>query len=1069
MRRWNGSEMAPGDLNILTSALRDYFREHVLEEKVLLAPSRRVGFQWLDAVARSGSPVVSARVETLTGIALSLAAPEMDRLGLRLIGGVRLEFAVDNIASGLIGSRGGAYLSGIAPSPGLTRTLTAAIRDLRLAGVTSRSIKPAAFEVEEKGLEVKQMLAEFEKLLSETGQADYAQTLSMAARRLADEPGSPGDAVYLMPEDMIEDLRGLERVLWDAVPEGRGALLPVDKPGEAPPGADTQPMTDSMLLRWTVDPDAAPAPSGDGTASIRSAVGEANEAREVLRRCIEGSVPFDHVEVVHTDPSAYVPLFYELATRVVPEGSDDLPVTFAEGIPARYSRPGRALVAWLDWTREGFPQRELVRIVRDGLLEVPGLGESGLSFARLAAILRELPVGVGLERYMPKVRSALEALDARLRELEAEPPAESDGDEGERALTVQKRERLSSRREGLGLLATLLGALEAHAPVQDDSPEEALSKGRWFLEQQARSMTKIDAYGREALVDRVGELQDCIAEGGPARFDALAWLADLPESVRILGQGPKPGCIHVSSIYGGGHSGRPHTFILGMDDTRFPGAGLQDPVLLDRERTALSAVLPTAGARIKSKVTGFARLAARLRGEVVLSYCSRSLSDDREMFPSRLLVAANRTLTGGPTALLRPASPPGSFAPLDEAGCLDMTEWWLWRTCSAGAVEAPERVMGENFSNLARGFEALAARAGDEFTEYDGFVPEAGPACDCTAPDGPVVSASRLELLASCPLEYFFRYVLKIEPPEEFDIDPRRWLDPLERGSLLHAVFCDFTREMQASGERRPMFERDRARLLEILDHFVEDKKVDKPPPPDPGVFLQAYQELRATAETFLAMEERFCEGHSTTACELAVGLLPDGAGTGFDLEEAGFLRLPDGRAVRVRCRLDRVDRIGDSDHYVVRDFKTGKSDKYQKHGPFHGGRFMQGAVYPALGQAALRARLGDAATVVRFEYVFPRPSEARILAWPVEALADGMAKLALLCDMISKGSFPMTTDASDVEYSDYREAYVDVAGAVADITRKVTSPANEMLEPYRLLREITLEAPEGEGEACDE
>ena len=1058
-----------GQLNVLTSALRDYCREHVLEEKVILAPSRRVGFQWLDAVARSGQPVFNARAETLTGLALSVAAPEMDRLGLRLLSGVRLELAVDGIASGLIDTPGRrAYLSGIAPSPGLTRTLTNAIRELRLADVSARSIETAAFEVKEKGGEVKLLLEAFEKLLAETGYADYARTLSIAVKRISDEPGSLGDAACLAPEDMAEELQGLERVFWEAMPTERAVRLPVDRPGVAPPVPHGQALTDSMLLRWTIDPKESPAPTGDGTASIRSAVGEANEVRDVLRRCVAGSVPFDQVEVIHTDPTVYVPLFYELATRVAPEGSDDLPVTFAEGIPARYSRPGRALAAWLDWTGEGFPQRELVRMVRDGLLEVPGLRERGLSFARLAAILRTLPVGAGLERYVPKARSALNSLEARLRELEAEPPAEPDGDEGDRALTVQERERLSSRGEALKLLLNLLGALEAHAPAPDDRPGEVLANARWFLEQQARSVSKVDAYGREALIDRVGELQDCLEEAGVVRFEALAWLADLPDSVRICGQGPRPGCIHVSSIRGGGHSGRPHTFILGMDDTRFPGAGLQDPVLLDRERAALSGALETAGTRIRSKVTGFASLAARLRGDVVLSYCSRSLSDDREKFPSRLLLAANRILTGGPTALFKLSEPPGSFAPLDEAGCLDMTEWWLWRTCAAGAVEAPERVMGENFSNLARGFDALAARATTEFTSYDGFVPAAGPACDCTAPDGPVVSASRLELLASCPLEYFFRYVLKVEPPEEFDVDPRRWLDPADRGTLLHAVFCDFMREMQASG-RRPVFERDRARLLEILDHFVEEKKVDRPPPPDPGVLLREYQELRGTAETFLVMEENFCEDHSAMACELAVGLLPEGSGTEFDLEEAGRLLLPDGREVRARCRLDRLDRIGTSDCYVVRDFKTGKSARYQKNGPFHGGRFMQGAVYPALGQAALRARLGREAKVVRFEYVFPKPSEARTLEWPVEDLADGMAKLALLCDMISSGCFPMTTDPSDVEYSDYLDAYVDVAAAIADITIKARNPANDVLGPYRLLRGITPEQDGDEGEGCHE
>ena len=33
------------------------------------------------------------------------------------------------------------------------------------------------------------------------------------------------------------------------------------------------------------------------------------------------------------------------------------------------------------------------------------------------------------------------------------------------------------------------------------------------------------------------------------------------------------------------------TFIVGLDDSRFPGAGLQDPLLLDHERQAPAVVV----------------------------------------------------------------------------------------------------------------------------------------------------------------------------------------------------------------------------------------------------------------------------------------------------------------------------------------------------------------------------------------------------------------------------------------------------------------------------------------------
>ena len=63
-------------------------------------------------------------------------------------------------------------------------------------------------------------------------------------------------------------------------------------------------------------------------------------------------------------------------------------------------------------------------------------------------------------------------------------------------------------------------------------------------------------------------------------------------------------------------------------------------------------------------------------------------------------------------------------------------------------------------------------RESDRFTIYDGWIPEPGAEIDPTAPEGPAVSASQLETLGQCPLKYFFRYVLKIGPPEELTTRP---------------------------------------------------------------------------------------------------------------------------------------------------------------------------------------------------------------------------------------------------------------------------------------------------------
>src|SRR5262249_33861689 len=136
----------------------------------------------------------------------------------------------------------------------------------------------------------------------------------------------------------------------------------------------------------------------------------------------------------------------------------------------------------------------------------------------------------------------------------------------------------------------------------------------------------------------------------PAGLDIWQWLFSLPGESQILGSGPREGRLHVASIFGGGHSGRPYTFIVGMDDGRFPGPSVQDPVLLDGERQKVSDALPTAVGLQHENVRSFARLLAGLRGHVTFSYSRQNLRDDREMSPNPMLLNIFRIVSGEPGA-----------------------------------------------------------------------------------------------------------------------------------------------------------------------------------------------------------------------------------------------------------------------------------------------------------------------------------------------------------------------------------------------------------------------------------
>jgi len=1038
--------VAPVELNQLTHGIRDFCSAHMLEEKWLLAPSRRVGQQWLDSVALSGQPVLNVHVESFETLALlRLAAPEVDRQGLTFVSGIRREVLLSRIFSSIRNpSRG--YLWPLEPSPGLIGTICATIADLRLAGLTAQHMRSGQFEVGTKGEEIVALVSEYEKQLDSQKLVDYPGGLRLAIEWLHAEPASISEGKFvLLPEDMERELWGLERDLWEAIPDSRRVLLKADRPEETPGEA----LTDALLLRWVNDPTEAPAPRQDGTAAIFRAVGEVNEVREVLQRCLEQRLPLDAVEIIHTDASTYVPLVYEVACRLAPEGGRSVPVTFAEGIPVRYSRPARALMGWLEWIRQDYPQSTLIRLIQDGLLRAEGLDQEAFSFSRLGALLRSVPIGRGRDRY-------LRVLERELASLEDKEVIALTGDEYDDPARYQRRR--TERAAGLRLLRELIQGLFANLPDGDQSQRSWLESAAHFLESNARGASELDEYSRARLLAQIRELAECLAPGDVAGTNVWDWLGELIQTTNVDAQGPRPGCLFVSPVQSGGHSGRPCTYILGLDDSRFPGSGSQDPLLLDGERSRLSGDLPTAGGRLFRKVQGFAELLSRLRGQVTLGYCCRSLDDERAKFPSAPLWSAYRIISGERQGdqedLVRwLPDPTVAFAPQSPGRCVDLADWWLWRMCGTEAVADPDAAIAASFPHLGQGMVAARARASDLFTEYDGYVPEAGPDIDPAKPQGPVLSAGRLETLGRCPLGYFLQYVLEIEPPREYRIDPAIWLDPLERGSLLHAVFREFMERLQQAG-LMPDARRDADLLREVVDKHIALWREEKPPS-NPDVLARECQDLHRAARIFLDEEDRYCRGNRPYCFEASIGLPQDGSPTLLDTPDPVAITLPGGAVIQARGRIDRVDELGHTagGQFAIWDYKTGSAWAYERRDPFRQGRHIQPALYLDLAEARLRAT-NPATSVSSCGYFFPGLREhGDRISWDAATLREGKAVIATLCEMIRAGCFPFTDDPKDVTYSDYLAVFGDADLLAQATVRKLANQANDALAPFRRLR----------------
>jgi ATP-dependent helicase/nuclease subunit B len=1051
-------------MNRLTENLSHICRNHLLSEKTLLAPNYRIGYEWVEQVARNGQPAVNLRVATLIRLALEEAEEEVrDR---PMVAGLGATLLIGEIwESGDWDPQG--YLSNLSPSWRLFESLSSTLRSLRMAGLESGQIEPQDFEVPKKGKEIRGLLRAWEQALAKHGWVDPPAVLKAAREKVRSGSSSGSTERFLIvPEDL--NLQHLERQFVESHPTDRLLVLEVDpawSPPASPEAVSHGTPSGPAVQQTFFDPpalerqEALPFEPACQFHFFR-ALGEVNEVHEVFRHCLAEGIPLDQVEVLHTDSSTYVPHFFETLLRIADShlGSDreDLPITFEEGIPVAYSRPGRLLGLWLRWIAEDHPQRLFEEMLREGLIAVPE--EEGHP-RELAAAFLSVPIGYNLNRYLPTLRSRIAEIQRRFS------PTAPSGDEEEDPTPA----RLSQRGREVRHLEILLGLLEKLIPLsrpvgKKEKPSALLDRVEDLFKTFARRKDRRDNYAYEALEKSFAQMRLFLSDRDTDPAEVVSWLTTLPESVRIQGSRPRPGCLHVAPIATGGHSGRPFTFLLGLEAGRFPGTPPQDPILLDGERSRISPTISTSWNRMAEKIENFWRLIGRLRGTAICGFPSRDLVDDREKFPSPLLLRLYRGTAGQPEATLESflasLPSPSAFVPQDRSRALEEVDLWVLEGLSQNqSAVYPEELL-DRFPNIHQAMLAREARQSEEFTGFEGVL-DANlwethrHRLDPRSPQGPVLSASRIEKLAGCPLSHFFRYLLEIELPERVEIDSTVWLSPLDRGGLLHTVFQRFVQDRIERGES-PTFTTHESEILRILEEEVASLLKILPAPSE-EVYQTELRDLKQSARIFLIEEEEFHKTSRPVALEFSFGfgeeaVAREGQGRGAPVE----IPLSGGRGLRLRGRIDRIDCLGD-DRYSLWDYKTGRAARYLDAAKTESGRISQHLLYILAAEVFLKERFSPKAKAVEFGYFFPtEKGEGARIVFTREKLFDSVSTLEHLIELAGEGCFPASTQNNDCGYCDYQGICGDTATLSSQTKEKLNAcELTPALQSYCQLRGV--------------
>ena len=970
---------------VLVQELERIARSGGRSRKVLIARTRGEGKELLRQVVVRGTSWVGFEVNTLRPLATKFVARSLSAAGRTVIDPFDEQALVERAIDEAMRGGPGSGFPGLAEKVGFRDAVRKSVSALRMGGIRARSLAGgSATSSRREGL-ITAVLKRYEDLLDASHLADNAHVLESAIRILQDDDAPPPlqAATFLLPG--LPD-RGLEGRFLRALQRRGATLLRTDPVEGLPPPRG---------ILWDVAPPAAAGSylhaieryEGPRPAIELFAAGSVqDEVRGVLRRAMELGAHWDEVEIVAADPWVYGSALHALADAM------DIPVTFAVGLPVERTRPGRVVTTYFQWIEDDFQESRFRALVEAGDIRPPR-PRDWISGPRLARALRRLRIGWGRRRHTARIEHTVDRLEGTHR--------------GRYETEEQLERRKERTRDDLLALRDLIAPVLAATPQLDGrvSPAQVATGVKSILARVAPG-TDTDDTARERLLRRLDRIEATLhreTDYASAAATVKTFLRIRIPAPRAEGLAPwssAAGHLYLTDLDYGGATGRPYTFIVGMDAGRFPGSTHEDPLLLDRERWRLGrGELPLARDRVAEARFNFAQLVARLRGTLVMSYCRWDPGEARELAPAPERLQALRLRNGdrtlgfdaldehlGPSESRLPR--PGLKTDLDEGDV-----WLRALTTSDGRLRDGLAAVGRAYPRLGLGMAAAAGLLSDKASVHTGFLGTPSPPLSYQKLSDRAFSASGLGSLGACPRRFLFSYILKAHPPDDPAFDPHRWLGALERGSLLHTVY---ERTLKVSRERGldPADEDFLSLALSLVDE-EGGRMLWRVPTPSRAVHEWEMQALRDDARSFVEMIRE--DPPDWIGLEMPFGM--DDSPTTID---AG------GESVQVRGYIDRVDDHGTELRIV--DYKTGSDYGFGgKSKIYKGGRRLQHLIYTLAAREVLGRPVGG------MDYHFPtRRGENRV--WPFESgeLETGGGLVATLLEGVAAGQFPATDNAKD-------------------------------------------------------
>ena len=968
-------------------------------------------------------------------------------LGLRGFANVR--FIVMPVLSELLGAatlaqagrrpltaalEGVAIRAALAEATGELASVSTHAATLASARSSFRELRRAPKEVNEalgrQGGVRSEVVKLFRRFRDETAHAWYdEEDLAEAAVQAVLEGRTAGlDELGLIVFFLPSDMSPAETRLIEALAaEGRSAVVlgtTGDRSADAP-GFSLQNAPGPFLSNAVPDVADADEPLlPPGEASLHVAPSAHEELRWVIRQVVaeasDNGTPFHRMAILYRADNPYASLIPdELRLAGIPMAGPGVD-TLAD------TAPGRTLLGLMTLAEGKFRRDDVMPWLTGCPVSPPAGRTPGFNPSYWDSLSRRAGIVGGLQQWQDR-------LTRHARDLERNAERRHDKGEISDGRARQMRYEAVAARNALAFINLLSGDVTPPSvpPMVATGGGAPSPIGNWAAHcEWARRL--MDTYLSRDLSESDSQAEDRIKEflEGLAAADSIDPVTDLEIFTRTLrealaapiGQlGPTGSGVFVSRFANACGMRFDAVWLVGMIEGAVPPAVRPDPLL------------PEAGWQAAGGASRAAQRAARERGDYLsalasaprrtLSYPVADGNSQRQSYPSRWFleqasVLEGRQIYSGDLAGLsdRPwltATPSSviALANAPDSALADEHDYLLhrllqWKSAGRRLAEHPLVLAGSagKAIRLERARAGRSRNLGGKFTEFDGNLSAAtGAAGVQLAPANSPVSATSLEAWATCPFRYFLGHILRLsalESPED-----TATISALERGSLMHDILEEFTREIVGSGRlpapSQPWSPEHRNLLKKITRSHFEDAE-QRGVTGRPLLWDLARQEILDDLETFLEEDAILRRQHGTVALVAEANF-----GAGGD---SPVVQEPD-TGLFFRGRIDRIDLAENGKSALVIDYKTGSPRPYSAldEDAIDRGKRLQLGVYSLAAR-----RLFPEASQVQAAYWFTRtvarPRFAPSSYFDIDDSESGdrfRHGIASIIDGITSGLFP--------------------------------------------------------------